>query len=105
MEHVRQGDILEFSKPSMYALVLSRDFFNRSGMAVLCPIVKCSTEDALHFPIHAERIQGVVLCEQLKAIDLRARFYRIISSISVEQLQDICDAVQDIFAYYPFSIL
>ena len=28
-----------------------------------------------------------------------------ISALSIAQLQDICDAVQDIFAYNPYSVL
>jgi len=104
MNHVKQGDIIELSRSSMQALVLSRDFFNRTGLAVLCPIEKTASEDALHFPINTKHIKGVALCEHLKTVDLKTRFYKTISSLTIEQLQDICDAVQDIFAFYPFSI-
>ena len=44
------------------------------------------------------------LLEHLRSLDLQARHYRKISSISYEQVQDISDAVQGIFDYYPYSI-
>ena len=47
MNHVKQGDIIELSRSSMQALVLSTDFFNRTGLAVLCPIEKTASEDAV----------------------------------------------------------
>ena len=44
---VRQGDVLFLEKNSMHVLVLSRDFFNRSGIAVVCPVRKEAFEEAL----------------------------------------------------------
>ena len=105
MDHVRQGDILRLANSPAYALVVSRDFFNQSGMAVLCPIVRFAEEDALHFPFQTKELQGVILAEQMKSIDLSVRYYQTVSSLSIAQLQDVCDAVQDIFAYYPYSVL
>ena len=105
MNHVRLGDILRLSDSTAYALVISRDFYNRSGMAVLCPIVHFAEEDALHFPFQTKELQGVILAEQIKSMDLSVRYYQTVSSLSIAQLQDICDAVQDIFAYYPYSVL
>ena len=45
MDLVRQGDILFLEKTSMYILVLSKDFFNKSGIAVVCPVRKEAFED------------------------------------------------------------
>ena len=83
----------------------NKDFFNQSGMAVLCPIVRFAEEDALHFPFQTKELQGVILAEQMKSMDLSVRYYQTVSSLSIAQLQDVCDAVQDIFAYYPYSVL
>ena len=73
----QQGDILWLEKEEQYVLVLSREFFNQSGMSVVCPLREKAEPDALHMKI---------------------------SGISYEQIQDISDAVQGIFEYYPFSI-
>ena len=104
MDLVRQGDILFLEKNSMHVLVLSRDFFNRSGLAVVCPVRKEAFEDALHIPVETPTLKGTALLEHIKSIDLQSRFYRKITEIPSVQIQDISDAVQSIFEYYPFSL-
>jgi hypothetical protein len=39
------------------------------------------------------------MLEHMRSLDLQARYYRKISGISYEQIQDISDAVQGIFDY------
>lgn len=104
MDLARQGDILFLEKNSMHVLVLSRDFFNRSGLAVVCPVQKDAFNDALHIPVETPVFKGFALLEHIKSIDLQARFYRKITEIQFAQIQDISDAVQNIFEYYPFSL-
>ena len=104
MDLVQQGDILFLEKNSMYVLVLSRDFFNRSGIAVVCPVKKQAFEDALHIPVKTPVFKGTALLEHIKSIDLQARFYRKITEIPFTQIQDISDAVQSIFEYYTISL-
>lgn len=101
---VRQGDVLFLEKNSMHVLVLSRDFFNRSGIAIVCPVRKEAFEDALHISVETPVFKGTALLEHIKSIDLQTRFYRKITEIPFEQIQDISDAVQSIFEYYPFSL-
>ena len=104
MDHVRQGDILFLEKTSMHILVLSKDFFNKSGIAVVCPVRKEAFEDALHIPVETPVFKGTALLEHIKSIDLHARFYSNITEIPFMQIQDISDAVQSIFEYYSFSL-
>ena len=37
----------------------------------------------------------------MRGIDIRARHYSLLGEISMEQIQNISDAAQDIFDYYP----
>lgn len=104
MECTQQGDILWLEKEERYVLVLSRAFFNATGMAVVCPLRGNAVPDALHIDISSDGYTGTALLEHLRSLDLRARHYRKISFISYEQIQDISDAVQGIFDYYPYSI-
>lgn len=104
MTFAQQGDILWLEKNAQYVLVLSREFFNQSGMAVVCPLRDSAEPDALHIEISCEAYTGTALLEHLRSLDLQARHYRRISSISYEQIQDISDAVQGIFDYYPYSL-
>ncbi len=100
----QQGDILWLEKEAQHVLVLSREFFNRSGMSVVCPLRDYAKPDALHIGITSEAYTGMALIEHLRSLDLEARHYRKVSCISYEQIQDISDAVQGIFDYYPYSI-
>ena len=104
MDFVRQGDLLFLEKNSMHVLVLSRDFFNKSGFPVVCPVKKEAFEDALHIAVETPVFKGTALLEHIKSIDLQTRFYKKIAEIPFEQIQDISDAVQGIFEYYPFSV-
>ena len=100
----RQGDILWLEKEKQYVLVLSRDFFNQSGMSVVCPLRERADPDALHIVIHSDIYTGTALIEHLRSLDLQAVNYRKISGISYEQIRDISDAVQGILDFQPCSI-
>lgn len=103
MAHVHQGEIILFEGSGQCALVLSKDFFNRTGMAIVCPVMKRASEDALHIPVHLPDCEGTAMVEQLKTFDLARRFYQTIGRLSYDQIQNITDAVQGIFDYYPYG--
>ena len=100
----QQGDILWLEKEEQYVLMLGREFFNQSGMSVVCPLRENAEPDALHIGISSDEYNGTALLEHLRSLDLQARHYMKISVIPYEQIQDISDAVQGIFDYYPLSI-
>ena len=102
MRTIDQGEILHLEFPSVDILVLSKEFFNRTGMIIACPIARLAKEDALHISINADGFQGIALLEQLRSLDLSSRHYRKVSEIDYSQLQNITDAVQSIFDYYPY---
>lgn len=102
-EQIEQGMVLRLEHPQMDVLVLSRAFFNRSGLTVVCPVVSGAKDDALHIPVTFDTYAGAALLEQLRSLDLHARFYKKLGQISYRQIQDISDAVQDIFDYYPYG--
>lgn len=101
--HAEQGDLLELSGDKKRVLVLSKNFFNQSGLCILCPVISDAPEDALHIQIQTEKDTGVALCEHLKTLDLARRHYRKLGTIPFAQVQEITDAVQSIFDYYPFG--
>jgi mRNA interferase MazF len=98
-----QGDIvfLDFNpqagheqKGKRPALVVSNKTYNKFvKMAIVCPI----TNTNRNFPLHVkldERTQttGVIMCEQLKALDIYARnvsFYEKAPKDIVEEVVDI----------------
>ncbi len=98
-----QGEIVCLEESGRNVLVVSRDFFNLTGLCVLCPVVSEADPDALHIPVRDGAFSGVVLCEQLKSLDLSKRFYRSVGRLPMEQIMDITDAVQAIFDYYSYG--
>ena len=102
-ENVYQGDILELNNKIRYVLVLSKDFFNRTGFSIVCPVIPNASEDALHIPVRTEQVQGIALCEQIKTIDFSSRYFKNRGRIDYVQIQNISDTVQSIFDYYPYG--
>lgn len=99
---LQQGTLIRLSGKVQNALILSREFFNQTGMAVVCPLVKEAPHAALNIEIHTEAFSGYAILSQLRSIDLKVRHYVVLGELSFSQIQNISDAVQDIFNYYPF---
>ena len=97
---MRQGDIvlLEFDpqtgreqKGTRPALVVSRDAFNRfTNLAMVCPITSGDDGFPLHIPLDERtRTQGMILCEQVKSLDLKARRARRFESVPEVILDEV----------------
>lgn len=97
--NAEQGELLRINGISYPAIVVSNDFFNSSGKAVVCPVVKDAAAGPLHIHIDASPVSGYVLCEQLRYLDLDARRFTKISSVSLYEIMDISDAVKGMFDY------
>jgi mRNA interferase MazF len=97
-----QGDIiyLEFDpqagheqKGKRPALVVSNNTYNRfTNMAMVCPI----TNTDRHFPLHVQldertRTTGVVMCEQVKALDVKARKATFSEKAPFDIIEEVVD--------------
>ena len=94
-----QGDILSVENLKGKYLVVSKNFFNTTEQAVLCPIVSDTFLDPLHIKIETDEVQGIVMCEQMRLVDLRYRGYKKADRIHISDIIDITDAIQSIFDY------
>ena len=79
------------------ALVLSNYSFNKfTKIALVCPITSNMKEFPLHIKIsESNNIKGVVMCEQIKAIDFVARnatFKEKLCDETYEQVQNIINS-------------
>lgn len=99
MNLIEQGDILKIENVKEKVLVVSKNFFNRTEQVIVCPIVKKTSFDPLHICFSNDEMKGIVMCEQMKLIDLRIRGYKKISEIKYEDIVNITDAIQAIFDY------
>ena len=99
MKYVEQGDLLRVGGIKWPVIVVSNNFFNESGKAIVCPILKDAIEGPLHICLKDCPIEGFVLCEQMKYIDLKARRFEKLSATHYFDIIDISDAVMGIFDY------
>lgn len=96
---VEQGDLLRIEKIPHPVIVVSNNFFNQSGMAIVCPIVKNAMPSPLHIQLKDSPVEGYVLCEQVRYVDLTARRYSKLTATHYFDIMDISDAVMGMFEY------
>lgn len=72
------------------ALVISKDLFNKhTGLCIVCPVTNARRDYPFHVAIpEGRRVTGVVMVEQLKSIDYRARNVRRIEAAPEPVLQE-----------------
>lgn len=61
--------------------------------------VKGGKPDPLHIVVKTGIVEGVVLCEQMKLLDLRIRGFKKLDHIKYADIINITDAIQGIFDY------
>lgn len=94
---VEQGDLLRVDGIKWPVIVVSNNFFNTSGKVIACPILADAIEGPLHIRLKDCPVEGFVLCEQMRYIDLEARRYSRLSATHYFDIMDISDAVMGIF--------
>ncbi|MCG9966695.1 type II toxin-antitoxin system PemK/MazF family toxin [Pelotomaculum terephthalicicum JT] len=103
-----QGDIitLEFDPQAGHeqkgrrpALVVSNDTFNNfTKIAVVCPITNTSRGFPLHVPLDERTATtGVIMCEQVKALDMLARKARFKEKAPADILEEAVDILVGFF--------
>lgn len=97
--HIHQGDILQIENIKNPVLVTSKDFFNRSGEIIGCPIFSGDSDSPLHIKIKTNHIAGCVHCEKLALLDMHVRGYKTISTLPLADIINLTDAIQGIFDY------
>ena len=99
---IEQGDLLRVGGIKYPVIVVSNNYFNQSGKVIACPIVKNAIEGPLHIRLKDSSVEGIVLCEQVKYLDLKARHFSKLTSSHYYDIMDISDAVMGMFDYQQF---
>jgi len=101
MKLAEQGDILKIAGVSWPVLVVSNNRFNEIGEVLVCPILSAVTQNAVHLPVcislSSGELRGLVVCEQVKHLDLKARRFSKLGSIHLGDLMDIADTLTALF--------
>lgn len=104
----RQGDIvfLDFSPQSGHeqagrrpAVIVSNDqFFRRTTLALVCPITNTNNKFPLHIPLdHRTQTTGVILCEQVKCLDVISRNVKFVERIPNNLMEKTVEYIQTFF--------
>jgi mRNA interferase MazF len=103
-EAIKQGDIIKLSlnptrghEQAGYrpVLVVSNASLSRaSNMTIVCPITNTDRRSPVHVRLDNTDITGFVMCDQMRAIDIRTRDYTIVGTVDEETLWEVCDIVQ-----------
>ncbi len=80
------------------ALVVSHDGFNQKmGFAYVCPISKTKRKNPFYVPIpEGEAVAGVIMTDQTRSLDFRARKATFISECPERLLQDAVRRIKPI---------
>ena len=102
MVKINQGDLLRINGLSYPVIVVSNNFFNGSGKAIVCPILKNVIPGPLHIELTDSPIEGYVVCEQVKYVDLTVKRFAKLTDSYYYDIMNISDAVMGIFDYQAF---
>lgn len=103
MVTVNQGDIIKLNlDPTMGheqagyrpVLVISNASFSKiTNMTIICPITNTDRDSPVHVALEGLITTGYIMCDQVRAVDIRAREYKIIESIDDDTLWNVCDII------------
>ena len=99
MAAIEQGDFLKVEGIQHPVIVVSNNYFNQSGKAIVCPILKKAVPGPLHIELKDSTVEGYVLCEQVRYLDLAGRRHSKLVQTHYFDVLDISDAVVSMFEY------
>jgi mRNA interferase MazF len=100
-----QGDIiiLDFNPQTGHeqagrrpALIVSNAQYHKytNGLALVCPVTNTLTPFPLHIPLdNRTKTTGVIMCEQVKALDLNARQASFVEPLPEDLLHEVMERI------------
>lgn len=101
---VKQGTIIKINfnpqaghEQSGYrpAVVISNNTFNqKTNLSIVCPITNTNNQFPLHVSLDGRtKTTGVILCEHIKALDLKSRTFQEVEILPDDILEKVIDIV------------
>jgi mRNA interferase MazF len=77
------------------ALVVSNKTFNNfSNLAIVCPITNTNKNYPFHIKLDKRtKTTGVILCDQARTLDIKARHYEFIETVPEDILFEVVDII------------
>ena len=102
MNEFYQGDLVKISgfKDLLFVIVSKNAFVKATGIFHVCPMIAGVPAGPIHIQVKGKNGKtGTVICEQIKAIDPKARKCNRVDHLTYEDIMNVSDAVQGIFEY------
>ena len=96
---VEQGNIISEASIRYPLLVVSKNTYNQSGCAIVCPITETNASD-LGYQIDLNGHSAFVQCDNLRMLNLSQRSWRHLSDIRTVQLVNVLSRINSIFDIY-----
>ena len=90
-----KGNVPDKLRP---AVVVSPDELNRLATVIVAPLTSRGFDFPSRVPCTFEGKQGLILLDHLRAVD-KMRLMDRLGTLSVESQQEICEVLQEMFAY------
>ena len=65
-----------------------------SNMTLICPITSKDKKSIMHVKLTKTTTAGFVLCDQIRAVDLSSRKFKVLEELDFDTLWDVCDIVK-----------
>ena len=102
---VNQGDIVKINfnpqkghEQAGYrpAVIISNKLINiKTSLAFLCPITHTNCKNPFHYELkNYDFVDGFVMCDQVKTMDLNAGDYKVIGTLSDADISEIITRVE-----------
>ena len=80
------------------AVVISNNLFNRvNNMTMVCPITSSRQKTPFQIPLDDRTMtHGVILCDQVRMLDLNIRGYDFCENIPTDVLEEVLDVIKGI---------
>ncbi len=97
---VEQGEIIKIKGLGHLAAVISKDSYNESGMAVVCPVVQEKPFSTFEVEIMVDETVLYVASDGLRQLDLESREYTRVARMPYSKLIYVIDKAQSVLDYY-----
>lgn len=96
---VEQGDIIKIEGIKHLALVISKNYYNESGKAILCPVLDTDIGTSFSLEIELDQDKYYVCCDAVKQMDLDTRSYTKKGHLHLGKMIQVVNLVQSISDY------
>lgn len=110
MVKLKQGDIIKFdfgpqrgSEQAGYrpAVIVSNNLFNTTSTMILaCPVTHTYKKLPFRVKVESSQVDGYILCDQVKSLDLRDRKYKKVGSLTKGCIEEVSEILRMIVEPY-----